>query len=454
MLRAPTSTAPARQRALTAAASRGAASRSRLIFDPARVRMPATSKRFFTANGTPASGPGSRPAPMAASTPAASVRARSARTSVKLLTAGSRSAMRWSAASTTSRARRVPPRTAAAMATAPEAEAVTGGTPVPPRRPSGGETRRAARPWPEDGRDARRRSPDTPGRWAAPSARTGRRHARRWRSDRVPWRSCHGRLGLPARADLAWVEEMARCLVTVSHGAQPGHLLLAADEALRAPPVETADVRGRVHGTARLAGKRDAGAARGGIGHGDGGEQGSRVWMPGRFEDALGGADLHDAAEIHHHHAIAEEADEVQVVRHEQVGDVELLPQIGQEVEDHGLHGDVEGGRRLIEHEEARRERDGPGDAHALLLAPGELMGKAPEQLARQPTQLRQFLDPGRYRAPVALPSQAAQGLGDRVEGGGARIQAVGRILEDHLDLRAPGGRGETRRGNGGEVLA
>ena len=42
--------------------ARRAGARSRLIFEPARVGRPATSKRFFTAKGTPASGPGGRPA--------------------------------------------------------------------------------------------------------------------------------------------------------------------------------------------------------------------------------------------------------------------------------------------------------------------------------------------------------------------------------------------------------
>ena len=57
--------------------------RSRLIFDPARVGRPCTSNRFFTAKGTPASGPGFFPAAIAASTARALARARSAVTSVK-----------------------------------------------------------------------------------------------------------------------------------------------------------------------------------------------------------------------------------------------------------------------------------------------------------------------------------------------------------------------------------
>ena len=57
MLRAPTRIAPASSSRVTSVASSIAGTRSRLMRDPARVGRPLTSIRFFTANGTPASGP-------------------------------------------------------------------------------------------------------------------------------------------------------------------------------------------------------------------------------------------------------------------------------------------------------------------------------------------------------------------------------------------------------------
>src|SRR5579863_2998877 len=99
MLSAPTSTAPAASSRSTNVASREAAGRSRLIFDPARVGSPLTSNRFFTANGTPASAPGFLPAAIAASTARAFARARSAATSVKEFRVESCLAIRASAAS-------------------------------------------------------------------------------------------------------------------------------------------------------------------------------------------------------------------------------------------------------------------------------------------------------------------------------------------------------------------
>src|SRR5258706_534908 len=79
MFSAPIRTAPARRRAATACASRRAGGRSRLILEPASVVIPATSKRSLTANGSPASGPASRPAAIAASTPSASAPSAAAR---------------------------------------------------------------------------------------------------------------------------------------------------------------------------------------------------------------------------------------------------------------------------------------------------------------------------------------------------------------------------------------
>src|SRR5580658_9811198 len=61
MLSAPTRMAPAASSRSINAASRAAGGLSRLILEPASVGRPATSNRFLTANGTPASGPAGSP---------------------------------------------------------------------------------------------------------------------------------------------------------------------------------------------------------------------------------------------------------------------------------------------------------------------------------------------------------------------------------------------------------
>ena len=124
MLSAPTSTAPAASSRAISGESRSAGGSSRLIFEPARVDRPATSNRFFTANGTPASGPSGSPFPRAASSAAARLRARAAVTSVKALSSGLSFSMRASAASTTAAADVSPPPTARAMSSAELSESI------------------------------------------------------------------------------------------------------------------------------------------------------------------------------------------------------------------------------------------------------------------------------------------------------------------------------------------
>src|SRR5712671_454901 len=115
ILSAPTSTAPAASMRSIRVASRAAGSRSRLIFDPARVESPCTSNRFLTANGTPANGPPFWPAAIAASMARAFARARSAVTSVNAFKTGLCLAIRASAASITLTAEILRPATACAM---------------------------------------------------------------------------------------------------------------------------------------------------------------------------------------------------------------------------------------------------------------------------------------------------------------------------------------------------
>jgi hypothetical protein len=64
--------------------------------------------------------------------------------------------------------------------------------------------------------------------------------------------------------------------------------------------------------------------------------------VPRRTEQLLGLADLHDPAEVHHGDPVAHVADHGQVVRDEDVGEPQLLLQLGQQVDDLRLDGDIE----------------------------------------------------------------------------------------------------------------
>ena len=69
-------------------------------------------------------------------------------------------------------------------------------------------------------------------------------------------------------------------------------------------------------------------------------------------------------------------ADDVEVVRDEDVRQPELRLEVLQQVEDLRLDGDVERGDRLVADDQLRVDRERPRDADALPLAARELVRK------------------------------------------------------------------------------
>src|SRR5206468_5991343 len=86
-------------------------------------------------------------------------------------------------------------------------------------------------------------------------------------------------------------------------------------------------------------------------------------------------------------------ADDRQVVRDEKIGELKLLLQVLQEVDDLGLDRHVQGGDRLVAHDERGVDRQGSGDADALALAAGELVRVAVGEVRVQAHQAQQLLD-------------------------------------------------------------
>ena len=80
-----------------------------------------------------------------------------------------------------------------------------------------------------------------------------------------------------------------------------------------------------------------------------------------------------------------------QVVRDEEVGQMESLLQVLQQVDDLRLDRNVERGDRLVEHQEARLDGERARDADALALAAGELVRIALERLGAHPDALEQL---------------------------------------------------------------
>ena len=97
-------------------------------------------------------------------------------------------------------------------------------------------------------------------------------------------------------------------------------------------------------------------------------EHGSRVW-----------AHLDDAAEVHDRNPVGDVLDHLEVVADEEVGEVQLLLDVEQEVEDLAAHGHVEGRRRLVEDHHVGLGGDGAGDADTLPLPAAQLVRIAVE---------------------------------------------------------------------------
>ena len=90
--------------------------------------------------------------------------------------------------------------------------------------------------------------------------------------------------------------------------------------------------------------------------------------------DLVAVGQLHDLAQVHDRHTVADVLDDPQVVRDEEVGQAELLLQVLQQVDDLRLDRDVERGHRLVGDDEARLHRQGARDADPLALAAAELV--------------------------------------------------------------------------------
>ncbi len=156
--------------------------------------------------------------------------------------------------------------------------------------------------------------------------------------------------------------------------------------------------------------------------------------MPRRREERLGGRHLDDPAEVHHCDPVAQVPHDGQVVGDEQQREAELAAQVLQQVQDRGLHADVESRHRLVGDEQLGPQRERPRDRDPLPLAAGELPRIGVHRVLAQPDEAEQLPRIGLHlgaRHHMMHPQQLMQYAAD----GEARIQRGIRILENHLDL-------------------
>ena len=113
--------------------------------------------------------------------------------------------------------------------------------------------------------------------------------------------------------------------------------------------------------------------------------------MRGGAEDLLGGAGFHDAASLHDGDAGGELRDHGEAVRNQQVRERKFALQILQQLEDLRADGNVEGGDRLVGHDQARAPHQGARDADALPLAAGKLVRVAAEGVFSQSDRAERY---------------------------------------------------------------
>src|SRR5215211_2244179 len=170
---------------------------------------------------------------------------------------------------------------------------------------------------------------------------------------------------------------------------------------------------------------------------GDGGEELARVRVSGRREELLDVRLFADFAVLHHERARCHRADDGEVMADEDDRRLEAEREVGDQLEDRGLHGHVEGGRHLVAEEERRLRGERTRDRDALLLTAGELGRVADCERARQLHGLEQVADGVLLlRARNVLAEEAYRACDDvlhRV----TRVQRGVRVLEHELQLPA-----------------
>ena len=128
--------------------------------------------------------------------------------------------------------------------------------------------------------------------------------------------------------------------------------------------------------------------------------------------------------------------DDGQIVRDEEVGEVEVALERLHQVHDLSLDGDVERGDGLVADDEVRVERERAGEADALALAAGELVRVAGGGVGRQADDIEELAHALARLAPLGDAVDAERLTHDPPHAV-ARVQGRVRVLEDHLHAPA-----------------
>ena len=111
--------------------------------------------------------------------------------------------------------------------------------------------------------------------------------------------------------------------------------------------------------------------------------------------DLFACAEFNDASQIHDRDAVAKMSDDTQVMRNEQIGQIEFPLQLHQQVQDLGLNRNIQSRDRFIGNNQLRTQRQRPGNTDTLPLASTELMRIPIEVILAQADEFQQLPDLG-----------------------------------------------------------
>jgi hypothetical protein len=159
--------------------------------------------------------------------------------------------------------------------------------------------------------------------------------------------------------------------------------------------------------------------------------------MTGIVVELLGRAGLHDLARVHDRRPLADLGDDRQVVGDQDQSQAEVTGQPGEQLQDLGLHHDVERGGRLVRQQDLRLTGERHRDRGALPHATGELVRVPVTGGGRDAHHLQQLAGP---LAGGGALRDAVEGhrLGDLPADLLHRVQGVHRALEHHGHVLPP----------------
>jgi hypothetical protein len=157
--------------------------------------------------------------------------------------------------------------------------------------------------------------------------------------------------------------------------------------------------------------------------------------VKGLAVEALGLPDLHNLPEIHHGDSVRDMADHRQIMRNEYVGRSQLTLDVIQQVEDSCLHGDIQGGDRLVEDDHVRLKREGTRNANALALAARKFVRVARRMFLAQANEADEVTHA--HLSFRTRPRSVFQRFSDIFGNPQARMKRSVRILEYQLKVPA-----------------